>query len=67
MSTRYKVVETQTVTDESMEAILNDWVDRGWSLDEIKFAMGDASRRPSMAFILFTRDDSGSDQESSDG
>jgi len=67
LSIRYKVVETQTVTDESMEAILNDWVDRGWILDGIKFAMSDASKRPAMAFFLFTRDDSGSNQENFDG
>ena len=67
MSLRYKVVETQTVTDESIEAILNDWMERGWILDGIKFAMSDASRRPAMAFVLFTRDDSVSGQESSDG
>lgn len=67
MSFRYKVVETQTVTDESMEAILNCWVERGWTLDGIKFAMSDASRRPAMAFILFTREDSEAGRGSSDG
>ena len=52
---QYKVVETQTVTDEVLEDIINTWVQRGWYLDGIRFAMSDASKRPSMAFILFTR------------
>jgi hypothetical protein len=52
---RYKVAETMEVTDEALEAIINDWVGKGWTLDGIQFAMRDASRRPAMAFILFTR------------
>jgi hypothetical protein len=52
---RYKVAETTEVTDESLEAIINDWVGKGWNLESIQFAMRDASRRPAMAFILFTR------------
>ena len=55
MSTRYKVVETQIVTDEVLEDLINSWTAKGWLLDGIKFAMTDASKRPSMAFILFTR------------
>ncbi len=51
--TRYKVVETQTVTDEVIERLINCWVSKGWHLDGIRFAMSDASRRPAMAFILF--------------
>jgi hypothetical protein len=53
----YKVAETTEVTDEALEAIINDWVAKGWSLESIQFAMRDASRRPAMAFILFTRSD----------
>ena len=56
MSIRYKVVETQIVTDEILEDFINCWTSKGWHLDGIRFAMSDASRRPSMAFILFTRD-----------
>lgn len=55
MSIRYKVVETQVVTDEILEDLINEWVGKGWHLDGIRFAMSDASKRPSMAFILFTR------------
>ena len=51
----YKVVETSTVTDESIEEIINQWVAEGWSLDGIQFAMREASKRPAMAFVLFTR------------
>lgn len=57
MSTRYKVVETQTVTDDTIEKLINQWTDEGWLLDSIRFAMSDASKRPAMAFILFVRED----------
>jgi hypothetical protein len=51
----YKVVETSDVTQESLERILNDWCEEGWALDAIQFAMRESSRRPSMAFVIFTR------------
>lgn len=51
----YKVVETSTVTDESLEAIINDYVGQGWHFEGMQFAMRDASKRPAMAFVLFTR------------
>lgn len=54
---QYKVVELSTVTDETIEAALNRWVAEGWRLDGIQFAMRESSRRPSMAFILFTREE----------
>ena len=56
MALRYKVVETSSVTDETLEAILNEWTSKGWMLDTMQFAMRDTSKRPSMAFITFTRD-----------
>ncbi len=65
--TRYKVVETQTVTDEVIEDLINCWVSEGWHLDSIRFAMSDASRRPAMAFILFIREDAGSGEGGDDG
>lgn len=52
----YKVVETSTVTDECLEALINEWVGRGWQLDEIKFAMKESSKRPSMAFVFFVKE-----------
>ncbi len=61
MSIRYKVVETQTVTDEAIENILNEWVSKGWVLDSVRFAMSDASRRPAMAFVMFTMEAVGED------
>lgn len=51
----YKVVETTTVTDETLEEIINTWVGQGWTLDTIHFAMRESSRRPAMAFVLFVR------------
>ena len=61
MGLRYKVVETGTVTDEVIESILNEWTAQGWTLDNMQFAMRESSRRPSMAFISFTRDADGSE------
>lgn len=55
MSIRYKVVETSDVTDAALEEILNEWTAQGWTFDTLQFAMRDASRRPSMAFVTFTR------------
>jgi hypothetical protein len=52
---RYKVVETSLVTDEALEEIINEWTARGWQFDGIHFAMREASKRPAMAFVLFTR------------
>ena len=55
MPLRYKVVETSDVTDVEIEKILNEWTEQGWTLDTMQFAMRDASKRPAMAFISFTR------------
>lgn len=54
---QYKVIETSTVTDEDLERIINEWVQQGWAFEGIQFAMRDASKRPAMAFVLFTRAD----------
>jgi hypothetical protein len=56
MTLRYKFVELSTVTDESIEQVVNEWVALGWSFDGIHFAMRDASKRPAMAFVAFTRE-----------
>jgi hypothetical protein len=53
----YKVVELTTVTAEDLEALINKWVNKGWKLDTIQFAMSESSRRPAMAFVLFTRNE----------
>ena len=62
MDLRYKVVETQTVTDEVIEDLINQWVTKGWQLEGIRFAMSDASRRPAMAFVLFVREIEGEEE-----
>jgi hypothetical protein len=56
MALEYKFVELSTVTDESIQEAVNAWVGRGWRLDGIRFVTTEASRRPQMAFISFTRD-----------
>lgn len=57
----YKVVETSSVTEDELERIINEKVGLGWTFDGMQFAMRDSSKRPSMAFLLFTRpgDDAG--------
>ncbi len=52
----YMVVEVSNVNDEAIEEVLNDWVARGWRFDGLHFAMRESSKRPSMAFVLFTRE-----------
>lgn len=54
----YKVVELNTVTDEEIEAVLNEWTVLGWKFESLHFAMRDSSKRPSMAFVAFTREKS---------
>lgn len=56
MSLIFKFVEISTVTDEEIERVVNEWVAKGWSFEGIHFAMREASKRPSMAFVSFTRD-----------
>ncbi len=56
MTIVYKVVELAQVDAEQLEQTLNEWSAQGWKLDGIQFAMRDASKRPSMAFVLFTRE-----------
>ncbi len=51
----YKFIELSIVTDESLEATVNEWVGQGWTLDAIRFVTHEASRRPVMAFVSFIR------------
>lgn len=55
MPIRYKVVETSDVTDQVLEQLLNEWTAQGWTFDTMQFAMRESSKRPSMAFLTFTR------------
>lgn len=52
----YKVVEISTVAEDVLEEVLNEWTAKGWHFDGMQFAMRESSRRPSMAFVLFTRE-----------
>ncbi len=54
--TEYRVVETSTVTDDSLSRILNAETRAGWVYDGMTFVPNEASKRPRMAFIIFTRD-----------
>ncbi len=51
----YKVVETSEVTDEELTRLINEWTGQGWSYEATQFAMRESSKRPAMAFLLFTR------------
>jgi hypothetical protein len=57
VSLRYKVVEIATVTDDEIENALNEWTALGWQFDTMQFAMRDSSKRPSMAFLTFSREE----------
>ncbi len=59
--TEYRVVETSTVTDEALTRILNHETKLGWVYDGMTFVPNEASKRPRMAFIIFTRDVEASD------
>jgi hypothetical protein len=52
----YKVIELTTVTEDSIEEVLNTWSAKGWNFDALQFAMRESSKRPAMAFALFTRE-----------
>ena len=56
MALEYKFVELSIVTDETIEEAVNAWVTRGWAFDGIRFVTTEASRRPQMAFVSFTRE-----------
>ncbi|MBI5575096.1 MAG: DUF4177 domain-containing protein [Deltaproteobacteria bacterium] len=53
--TEYKVVEITDVTDQAVETALNRWTSEGYRFESIHFAAQPGSRRPSMAFLFFTR------------
>jgi hypothetical protein len=56
MPPQYKFVELSPVTDETIEECVNDWVQRGWHLEGIRFVVSEHSKRPSMAFVSFIRE-----------
>jgi hypothetical protein len=60
----YKVVEIGTVTEDAIEDTLNDWSSKGWNFDGLQFAMRESSKRPAMAFALFTQETIGDERKS---
>lgn len=58
----YKVIEVASVTEDSLEEAINLWTSRGWIFDGMQFAMRESSKRPAMAFVLFTRKSSCSEE-----
>jgi hypothetical protein len=50
------VIELSNVTDDDLESTLNEWVAKGWTFEGVHFAMRESSKRPSMAFVTFTRE-----------
>ncbi len=57
MAVEYKVIELSMVSAEDIEATLNEWTAKGWTFDNMQFAMRESSKRPAMAFLAFTRDE----------
>ena len=56
MPLQYKFIELSTVSDDTLETAVNEWVAKGWTLDAIRFVVTEHSKRPAMAFVSFTRD-----------
>ena len=56
---KYKVVELNTVSEDMLEEILNEWTAKGWRYEGMQFAMRESQKRPSMAFVIFTREGEG--------
>ena len=54
---KYKIVELSQVSDIDLEQTINDWVAQGWTFDGVQFAMRESSKRPAMAFVMFTREE----------
>ena len=52
----YKIVEVTSPTDEDLTRVVNEWVQSGWSFQCFQFAMRESSKRPAMAFVVFTRE-----------
>ena len=61
---KYKVIETSEVTEDSLEEILNRWTVEGWRYDGMQFVVKESARRPSMAFILFVKEQDDDDPQS---
>jgi hypothetical protein len=53
----YKVVEVTMVSEDTLEEVLNEWTTQGWHFDGMHFAMRESQKRPSMAFVIFTKEE----------
>jgi len=53
---KYRIVETSTVTDTELERIVNEVSAGGWVFEGFQFVVKESSRRPSMAFVMFSRE-----------
>ncbi|MCL2102625.1 MAG: hypothetical protein FWH25_01150 [Syntrophorhabdaceae bacterium] len=51
----YRVTELTEVTDQSIEETLNREVSEGFRFESIHFVVQPGNRRPTMAFLFFTR------------
>ena len=60
----YKVVELSTVDEATLEEAVNGWVQQGWTVESVHFAMRESSKRPAMAFVFFTRTHRAAPQDS---
>ena len=45
------------MSDLEIERALNEMTAEGWKFDTMHFAMRESSKRPAMAFLIFTRSD----------
>ncbi len=57
MAVVYKVIELSMVSAEDIETTLNEWTAKGWTFDNMQFAMRESSKRPAMAFLTFMQDE----------
>lgn len=62
----YIVKEVSIVTEEELEKVINETIKEGYYLDGINFAMRESSKRPSMAFVVFTKERLSSEKEMMD-
>lgn len=60
----YKVAEIGVVTEDAIEDAINNWCSKGWNFDGLQFAMRESSKRPAMAFALFTKEMSCQEEKS---
>lgn len=51
----FKVVEIPKVFDDEIEAELNRWTAEGYRFESIHFVTQPGNRRPTMAFLFFSR------------